>query len=181
MSEPVKRGRGRPRKNKPVVALIENNKDAKVFTSYSELKDFIKESEGWLDTQKTPTNPDCEPATKGYVKCVARTLVSNTANHVYYTTEESEDNIDNNEMLGVLLTTMFMCWAGAWVIIMVTPSINNPIAAWIAGTNAITMFSILAVMLTVGHHTHKIVLKVKEPIKAFQKYTPVCEEKKECE
>ena len=136
MSEPVKRGRGRPRKTEPV--------------------------------QTKPTNPDCEPATKGYVKCVARTLVDRMG-------QEIEANGVNSDP-GNMLIISSLGFVFAWMLAMFVRT--EPVAAWASGCSAI-------VLLICGHevwaHDHHIHTCKSYEIRSIQKYTPVCEEKKECE
>ena len=135
MSEPVKRGRGRPRKTEPV--------------------------------QTTPTNPDCEPATKGYVKCVARTLVDKIGDAVG-TSHEGEG------LLSIVIGGfLFVCYCFAMT------AKTEPIAAWACGVGALAMLSAWGEILI---HDHKLIShQNQDTMPHIQKYTPVCEEKKECE
>ena len=136
MSEPVKRGRGRPRKTEPV--------------------------------QTKPTNPDCEPATKGYVKCVARKIINNGG--IYF--EAVNPSLSINNFIGIVAFLFGIWWVAA-------VAFQDSTVAWVMGVASICMLSVATEM---SWHKHEVIVKLngdKEP--AFQKYTPVCEEKKECE
>jgi hypothetical protein len=84
-------------KQTPMVALHSKDGSTAYFSSVEEMERFTK-ANNVVFKEKEPDikNPDCEPATKGYVKCLMR----KTRNHTHY------GRWDGN------FTTLAMC--GGW-------------------------------------------------------------------
>lgn len=116
--------------------------------------------------KKKPENPDCEPATKGFVKCIVR----KAAEHKHAI------NIDNCIVmfLAVLLSFVWV-WAAVY---------HDSILALTTGIGALMMFTVG--FSFEGSHTGtsnidgRICTEYIYP-DYLKKYTPpVCEKKKEC-
>jgi hypothetical protein len=158
--EEVKRGRGRPRKVANADAIAKMKIEA-----------MLAEDEMRARLYAKPKNPDCEVATKGYVKCIAR----KTTKHAHAQTCRSTFTL-----LSVLFLTC------SWVVCAFI--IHDSTIAWISGVGALMM---VAVALD---HDADYAGKTEtsdidgNPItphgypEYLQKYTPpTCEKKKECD
>ncbi|MDD2246422.1 MAG: hypothetical protein PHC39_05005 [Proteiniphilum sp.] len=135
-------------------------------------KDEVKRGRGGpkkvRETEK-PANPDCEPATKGFVKCIARTLVDKQSSHFYY---ENRDSDCGGMFSFAVGTFAFFVWGFAM-------SVDNvPMVAWASGVIVIMCIVGIAEMYI---NKPNIRLNTRDYCKAIQKYEPPTCEKKECE
>ena len=138
MSDPatVKRGRGRPRKD------------------------------GQPVQSRKPENPDCEPATKGYVKCIAR----KTLKH-----QHKKDSCYGITLLGALVGWFWLL--GNAMVIPTRQLTETHFYILLAATTVLTLLSIDLVRAeddcTFTPDTEFPVIQKYEP--------PTCEKKEECE
>ena len=120
-------------------------------------------------TAQQPKNPDCEMASKGYVKCIARKLG-----------EHTHDNFIIAMSWAILALIAFAVMMFCYPAALVRNSISGP-------TIIITLFIIGVHQMGVSFASNLLSTSKSEnvaTIKAIQKYTPpapVCEKKKECE
>lgn len=161
-----KRKRGRPKK--AALSLHGENGETKVFGSFVELREFLLEQKIKIDALE---NPDCEPATKGYVKSIARKLVSH-----------------RHEQCGFGLWYFFATVIGflAWICAMVVRT--EPIAAWAIGVGTLVSGACLAETIETSQYnteTSNIDASADtdygypDYIKKYE--PPNCEKKNECE
>lgn len=116
--------------------------------------------------KKKPKNPDCEPATKGYVKCVARNVIQHDGYQYYYN--------ESGHWQGVLSGACSIILIFAWALAM--DAKTEPIAAWVIGMSAI----LCAIMAIEAHCMPKIYAEEREH-KSLEKYEPPCDPKRGCE
>jgi len=110
------------------------------------------------------TNPDCEIATKGFVKCIARDLIEE-GNHNYYENKPEEFSGATGIIMICLLTL------GCVLALAIK---SEPVAAWVCGTGAVVLVTVMIELEQIK--SPKIVRKVEVPTH-LKKYKP----KKECE
>jgi len=155
-----KRPVGRPRKI-PVSAIVE--KDGQQFISLEDAAKLL----GIKPEEEPVKNPDCEPATKGYVKCLLR----KTRDHSHAFGLAGGD----------LWATGTMC---GWIISMIAfigARTNTTCSEWLP---ALVAFSIVC---TIGvsefaRMSGEVTAGLKDTPKAIQKWQPpMCERKKDCD
>jgi len=118
-------------------------------------------------------NPDCEPATKGYVKCVARNMLDIKHSHEIST----KDNL--NISLGALTMLSSVASAASYII----ASVNNihDIATLMAPIFWMSMI-IFAACLLATEHTDTKISSVSNCVPDYlKKYEPPCEPKRGCD
>jgi hypothetical protein len=167
-----------------MVSLHQKDGTVNVFNSYQELKDWMGEQESIVEsiTGKHPedqTNPDCEPATKGFVKCIARTLLANTSHKHYgnfYSLRESFVMVGLAGVFGFGLFTLFI--DPSTLAMMKHVEFARCVVS-VSSTVLISSLILLAASLlcinsaSVGDANY---------IGVIQKYKPpTCEKKKDCE
>jgi len=171
-SEPVKRGRGRPRK--VCIDVPVKDEETITFKSLDELREYLKKEN--ISLEEKPKNPDCEPATKGYVKWIARKM-TRSPNHVH--------KLQNwKPIFGILAA----CSAGALVSAgLYGECITNAALASQAPVFA-GMFctcSLIVLGGVVGTNFSTTETNISSSLlipDAIQKYeSPKCDSKKECE
>lgn len=107
---------------------------------------------------KEPTNPDCEPETKGFVKCIVRKILYRDVK-----------GYSGSAFIWLLLTVLF-------TIPLVTCGGNDP-HAWIFGC-------MIMISLSLAAHDQLLSIHKGETVEEeyLQKYQPpTCEKKNECE
>jgi hypothetical protein len=110
---------------------------------------------------KKQENPDCEVATKGYVKCLMRKMIKHDNYQYYYNKEGGSQGIPS--MLGGILA--FFGWASA----MITG--GEPYAAWGCGI----VMAVCVITCLESKCMPSIIADEKEH-KAFEKHEePPCE------
>lgn len=122
---------------------------------------------------KKPENPDCEPATKGYVKCIARTVISK---HKHYQSSSRKDGTE----IGFLLFAAVWLFSGLFSLNAALPTHYFEQISWLSGFAAIIMVFVNIDVSGIGsNYTHN----GESDIKAIQKYEPPkCESpKRDCE
>lgn len=111
-------------------------------------------------------NPDCEPATKGYVKCIARLLVKKQTKHIYY-------SVGNRT--GLLIALMTCVSFVVAVALLAEGELGSALMLGFVGL----------CLLAVTYEFENIYISgdIREPTKHIQKYVPPeeCNPKKECE
>lgn len=115
--------------------------------------------------RKQPENPDCEPATKGYVKCVARKLISGPI--------DKAGGAFNSAIIWMIIAAAFtvtMC------------AISGPHTDPFSTLNWATV----AFMISFALGVHDVVLgyylfSYPEQYDYVRKYKPPCEPKRGCE
>lgn len=105
-------------------------------------------------------NPDCEPATKAYVKHIARTLVKSQCNHVFY------KNVPELAVSAISAMILALLWACAMV------AGSHPEMAWACGVGAVVSASVAFD----AAFPPKIEAEIREPVDEIKKY-----KSKECE
>lgn len=112
-------------------------------------------------------NPDSEPASKGYVKCVARKIVS----HSYHRHQ--------NPLLGTLAVMSVLVLFASWVIVISNPSNHN---VYLVGSALAFQSGAILLACIVTPPPKLEPITPKDDIKQIQKYTPPpCEKKDGCE
>jgi hypothetical protein len=168
MTPTPKRPVGRPKK--PAVGLCDKDDNVKMFHSYEELKTWMDETENSIkEFTGAPKNPDREPATKGYVKCVARKL--NTHKH------ETDRNQMITIQMGGFAILFLLSIGGAGLANSVFGASSNEFLFFVA-----TVFSSFVLILFCGTQiTNPDTSDVNfdaDIARAIQKYTPpTCEKK----
>ncbi len=114
---------------------------------------------------KKPKNPDCEPATKGYVKCIARKGICSSVHR-------HEESNSLSMILGIFSTIMF--------ILAMFAGYPSDHAKW---GPVIIIFAIIgiscALSLILDNNTEYVRLASPDEIKEYE--PPTCTEKNECE
>ena len=181
---PPKRPVGRPKKNQMTVTL-QDPAGNKIFKSYAEMKQFIADTDAtiasmtdhdWMDG-KTPTtmlkNPDREPASKGYVKCMARKtrldVVLDILEHRQYS------------LMIQSVAFLIMCVASG-ICYWVAPYTSTA-QTFMMVVSIVTGAIVLSRLYKIAGYTDTINhLKRSEPAECIKKYTPPpCGKKEECE
>jgi hypothetical protein len=160
---------GRPKK--PTVGLYDKDGNVKMLHSYEELKTWIDETENSIkEFTGGPKNPDLEPATKGYVKCVAR----KTTDHEHSVTYPT---------VGLFIGSAGLMCAWFWM-----ATLHESTLCWITGIGALMMFWIgVCFDFSDGTMTETSNLDggAHTPYRYpdyLQKYIPPpCEKKEDCE
>jgi TM2 domain-containing membrane protein YozV len=153
----------------PCIALHGNNGSTAFFTSVKELEKF-KENVIFIEPSKTPQkNPDCEPATKGYVKCLMRK------------TREHTHNCQWDGSPTFLL--MFAGWFGSVILgascISIDKGMQNIGNQYFV---PVVLFTILITCLFYEFMKLEIVEINRSLPSDLKRYTPpTCEKKDECE
>ena len=184
---------GGPRKH-PMVSLHQKDGTVNVFNSYQELKDWMGEQESIVEsiTGKHPedqTNPDCEPATKGFVKCIARILLANTSHKHYGNFDSLRESFVMVGGWGVLIFgSVVLIFGGAMLNPEVVATMNNAeFARWILSVCSTGLISSLILLAASRHCSSEWVTDSASVgdanyIGVIQKYKPpTCEKKKDCE
>jgi hypothetical protein len=159
MAEP-KRPVGRPRKI-PVSAIVE--KDGQQFIPLKDAERIL----GIKPEEEPVKNPDCEPATKAYVKCTLRKLL-----HKKY-------KIKHNDDAG-MLSFAVLCIGGIISLLVMMSHYSTTIYATILYSVTIgLLFNIIEWMV---HYSSSIEIKSSENPKEIERWEPpVCENKTGCD
>ena len=137
---------------------------------------------------KKPENPDCEPATKGYVKCIARGLTINSY-HSHRLEGELRESLTLISGLAVFGSGLVWALIGSLLADPNTVSqMNNIWFAKLALEMAQSLFGGSLVVFIASFTTPNVedthdAYATKGPLKAIQKYEPpTCDKKRdECE
>ena len=128
---------------------------------------------------EAPKNPDCEPATKGFVKCIARTVVNESVKHTHpFGRDLLSENLCAVSLLGVFgFGLVAICEYGALNIHGWFPTcvLGFLISVGITGATIVT-----SEQTERGGQTWRGEYQWGHPIPQIQKYEPPCEKKKEC-
>jgi hypothetical protein len=162
-----KRPVGRPRKI-PVSAIVE--KDGRQFVSLEDAAKLLG-----IKPEEEPTkNPDCEPATRGYVKCLLRKNL-----------EHKHEQNTSGDLSIVVAAFGWVATTLAWSLSClsnVSPSLLTVLDAW---SVPLSLFSVAmtVVAFDMGYIGVSLTTSVEgECPKEIQKWQlPTCEKKKDCE
>jgi hypothetical protein len=120
-----------------------------------------------------PNNPDCEPATKGFVKCIARTVHSSCIKNSHAKLSKRASSGDISFLAG-MVACLF------WLFML-----SNHFEGSFTFTVGIAALVMIVIGLDVDNGMSGIDLEYQYPQevpKSIQKYeAPKCEERKECE
>ncbi len=118
--------------------------------------------------RKQPENPDCEPATKGYVKCLMRkSLAHSHAQNVTFGV------IASALVIGGLLTLCLALGEGQ------TWKALSP--QWFAPMLMFTMSCLVVMIDLMRSDAERVCCNSTSGINEIQKYEPPCEPKRGCE
>jgi len=149
-----------------------NGRPAFLFESLGDLKTFAKQHDldcGEEKAVKPPKNPDCEPATKGYVKSLIRKTIDHT--HIFV----AEPFFTVFGTVGGLLATIVFAMGFGTTQYFIAWGWYPPVGPSIAFTLTCFVVFLDSFESAVG--------RITDPIPTeLQKYTPpACEKKDECE
>ena len=168
-------GNGKFAKKPSFIALYGNNNAVALFETVEDMEKFAKENGMDIpkerNAKKEEKNPDCEPATKGYVKCLLRK------------TYDHKHHLDGSGLL--LLASVAFGWMFTIVFgsVLVSPSSSFNVSIttaqqWFPPTFlfslAVTVFLIEVALLEVEGR------KKEMPTEILKYSPPVCEKKDDC-
>jgi len=184
---------GRPKKS-PQVVLDQKDGDVKTFYSQQDLKDWMDAQDALVHTitgkhPEDQTNPDCEPATKGFVKCIARTLFANTSHKHYGNFDSLRESFVMVGLAGVFGFGLFTLFIGGALHDPSTLAMMKHVefARWVVSVSSTGLISSLillaASLLCISEWvTDSASVGDANYIGVIQKYKPpTCEKKKDCE
>ena len=171
-----KRKVGKPKKS-PRVVLDQKDGDVKTFYSQQDLKAWMDAQDALVHTTtgKHPedqTNPDCEPATKGFVKCIARKTFK-AIPCIDRCSVKVKDWTGDTAPVAILSAMMFIGWGFAMIS-------NQTAAVWALGVGSIALAT---VWLSLPDKP-TVVITCDDPCglpSEIKKCKPTCEKKKDCE
>ena len=178
-------GNGKFAKKPSFIALYGNNNTVALFETVEDMEKFAKENGMGIPKERSLKNPDCEPATKGYVKCQIRKLIS-VSGH-------SHGNHD--ELCGALGLLSLFAFIGSLVVsfllYFVPPGAGSIYSLAQCQTVACYTFTFCTVMGVIcgscliaeckDETEPNTIIDEDSTPSEFQKYEPPCEKKDRCE